>query len=398
MEQSRITKSTVYQKLLIAIVSVIVVFVVVEVAMICSLKYAKKDRQIFLPSRLMGHVHAPNNTFYHKFSDGKVRNHVNAFGFVGEEINKKKSPDTYRIVILGDSLTEAFQVPYQQNYSYLLGQQLNQLKIRAYKNIEVINAGVSGYSPVSEWQYFRKFVKDFEPNLILLQLSGNSVFQDNKTKAMSVFDEEGKPLLLSRFFVKDLESGKVGAIPDKLTILERIHGWLIEKSRFYEYIAISIHKSQKNKYHRKRCELPEFDDKNQFFAIDPNNALFKDTTFYERLFTQTKGYLQSFATEAIDAKAQLIIFFIPNEGQLNLTEHIPATKEYTSTSFSNDLNVKLDNFCATEHLAFFDLLPAFERNKLQEIYYPHDGHLTRLGHELVASQLAAYLIKHDVLK
>src|SRR4051812_43507493 len=69
----------------------------------------KKGRPIFRPDIFLGHLHTPNNHFSYSFAGGRADNSTNSFGLIGKEVTKAKPEGVYRIVILGDSYTEALQ-------------------------------------------------------------------------------------------------------------------------------------------------------------------------------------------------------------------------------------------------------------------------------------------------
>ena len=73
---------------------------------------------------------------------------VNSSGVRDDDEIGAKTPDERRIVILGDSLVMAVQVPFQQTFGELLERRLNATQSR-YR-YRVINAGVQGYGPVEE--------------------------------------------------------------------------------------------------------------------------------------------------------------------------------------------------------------------------------------------------------
>ena len=73
---------------------------------------------------------------------------MNSSGVRDDDEIGAKTPDERRIVILGDSLVLAVQVPFQQTFGELLERRLNATQSR-YR-YRVINAGVQGYGPVEE--------------------------------------------------------------------------------------------------------------------------------------------------------------------------------------------------------------------------------------------------------
>lgn len=99
--------------------------------------------------------------------------HINSLGFRGEEIGKEKSPDTYRIFILGGSTVYNEYTPYEENTARVLEKQL---QVRyPDKKIEVMNAGVRYYnSEHSIIQYLFK-IKDYNPDLIIVWQGANDM-------------------------------------------------------------------------------------------------------------------------------------------------------------------------------------------------------------------------------
>ncbi len=165
-----------------------------------------RQRFVWLPDEFLAYVHSANNTFKHHYTEKEritVVHRTNAFGFLGDEITLEKEKGTFRILVLGDSFTEAFQVPREKNFCGQLQSYLNDLPDKKYKKIEVLNAGVSGYSPLNHYLSFKREFAKFKPDLVLVQLFANDVFEDNTARAKSLLDEEGLPLKTHRYFVKE---------------------------------------------------------------------------------------------------------------------------------------------------------------------------------------------------
>lgn len=97
---------------------------------------------------------------------GSYTTNIDSFGFRGEEIRKNKPKGTYRIFILGGSTVLNAETPYEQSAPRLL-EKLLQKKYPNQK-IEVINAGVDGYtSEHSLIQYLFK-IRDFHPDMVIM--------------------------------------------------------------------------------------------------------------------------------------------------------------------------------------------------------------------------------------
>ena len=90
---------------------------------------------------------------------------VNALGFMDKEREFVKPPNTFRIVLIGDSVAQGQGVPRQSRFSNLVETRLNtQYPSRSH---EVINLAISGYSTSQELVVLESIGMRFQPDLIL---------------------------------------------------------------------------------------------------------------------------------------------------------------------------------------------------------------------------------------
>jgi len=83
-----------------------------------------------------------------------------------------KPPGVYRILVLGDSVTYGVGVRPEETFPKRLEALLSP---RDGRRVEVMNAGVSGYTAYNEWQFFRAQGHRFEADLVLSVLCLNDV-------------------------------------------------------------------------------------------------------------------------------------------------------------------------------------------------------------------------------
>ncbi len=117
------------------------------------------------PHRHLGYVTTPN------YRSG--RNRHNALGFRGDEIMVPKPEGVYRIVCLGGSTTYSSSVEDPAEAYPALLQIL--LKAAGWPKVEVINAGVPGYSSLESLINLELRVLDLEPDLLIVQHAINDV-------------------------------------------------------------------------------------------------------------------------------------------------------------------------------------------------------------------------------
>ena len=94
----------------------------------------------------------------------------NAFGFRERDVGPAKPPGTYRIAVLGDSLTYGVGVPASTDrFTNLLERQLNERRGGQGPVYEVLNFGHPGWDTEQEVEALRRVVWQFEPDFVLLQ-------------------------------------------------------------------------------------------------------------------------------------------------------------------------------------------------------------------------------------
>jgi hypothetical protein len=89
----------------------------------------------------------------------------NEFGFREKNFSLNKSSDTFRIMVLGDSLTWGAGLSVYQRYSYILQYLLNNT---CQQNVEVLNFGFAGGPTVKERDLLIKYQKSVNPDLIVI--------------------------------------------------------------------------------------------------------------------------------------------------------------------------------------------------------------------------------------
>jgi lysophospholipase L1-like esterase len=96
---------------------------------------------------------------------------VNSLGYRGKEPARGKQVE--RLLVVGDSFTFGLKVRDCETYSFLLGEELS----RRFPDVEidVVNAGVPGYSCFQEFHRLRRSLSLFHPRLVLVALPVNDV-------------------------------------------------------------------------------------------------------------------------------------------------------------------------------------------------------------------------------
>lgn len=117
----------------------------------------------------------PNAAGYYR-REGAAYVEVNSDGFRGPDFAKPKPPGTVRIAVLGDSYTEAIQVPYEATFASVAARQLAQCSLLKGRRVEALNFGVDGYGTAQELMTLREKVWAYQPDIVVLAIFlGNDI-------------------------------------------------------------------------------------------------------------------------------------------------------------------------------------------------------------------------------
>ena len=101
----------------------------------------------------------------------------NAAGMRGsKDYVQKKDRGVVRIALLGDSFVYGHGVNDNEVVSFILEQYLNES--RSQTRYEVLNFGVSGFGQAEEFMTYRKLVRKYEPDLVVIFYFNNDVTND----------------------------------------------------------------------------------------------------------------------------------------------------------------------------------------------------------------------------
>jgi len=101
---------------------------------------------------------------------------INNEGFRGSEIQKEKPEDTYRIFMVGGSTTMGYgSTSDQTTIPARLQEKFNQVNLE--KRVEVINAGVNGYTSNDEMNLVKNKLVHYDPDLVIVFDGSNDLFR-----------------------------------------------------------------------------------------------------------------------------------------------------------------------------------------------------------------------------
>jgi hypothetical protein len=101
-------------------------------------------------------------------SEGEAYVRVNSHGWRDAERTLQRPAGSVRIAVLGDSFTEALQVPLEKTFAARLERDLNACRPFGEQRVEVLNFGVSSYGTAQQLLTLRHRVWQYDPQVVLL--------------------------------------------------------------------------------------------------------------------------------------------------------------------------------------------------------------------------------------
>lgn len=163
----------------------------------------------YIHDTLTGYSHKPRAEGLWS-REGEASITINRAGLRDREHRLEKPDGTFRIVLLGDSYTEAMQVPLEQTYGARLEQELPGCPALDGRQVETVNFGVSGYSTAQELLVLRHKASPYQPDLVLLafftenDIRGNSPELDPQSMSPYFRMRDGR-LVLDDSFRQSME-------------------------------------------------------------------------------------------------------------------------------------------------------------------------------------------------
>ncbi|MBI5471382.1 MAG: hypothetical protein HY961_03465, partial [Ignavibacteriae bacterium] len=141
---------------------------------------------------LLHHRFVPNANGRYKTLEFDTDYKLNALGLRDHEYSLQKPPNTFRILMLGDSFTEGDGVMSHETFSKVLEARLR--KLPTTMRFEVINAGVPSYSSMLEYLYLKHYGLQLNPDVVMIHFDLSDIYDDIEYAKSARFDENGNPV------------------------------------------------------------------------------------------------------------------------------------------------------------------------------------------------------------
>lgn len=270
---------------------------------------------------------------------------TNSLGFRGREFAAEKPAGTFRVLMLGDSITFGNSVSWDETFSHQLEEQLN--ASATGMRFEVLNTGVSGYNTRQELATLREIGLGLAPDIIVLNVCLNDsdpvkqlygVALKNETTVSGWSDVNVRTIVDSSYLLTLLKH----AVTD---VIKRTGGNV------------------------RTLNSPK---------------LFLDSRVREAAWQKMKAAMAEIHEEASQAGIPMAVIIYPYSSQLSL----PAERRVPQQD--------LLAFFSARGVPALDATPAYADSG-QAMFVDEYVHLSPQGHKRIAAAIADHLLAHGLL-
>ena len=358
----------------LAVVSVAVSYFVIDLA--AGYILIRPLSPPLVPDTARHHKLVPDSYAEFRQRDFSYVQRVNGHGLRGSEITTKKTPGTYRIVMLGDSFTMGKGVADDETFSVVLQKQLEQSGATCGTKVEILNGGVDSYAPVLELIQLKTDILPLEPDMVIVNLDVSDLVQEAAYRGQAQRGPDGEIVAVPQH-----------AEPDSL--MERVRVWT-ERHLFFTRVALFY----ANRAFAYR-ELTVRDVVNRAGAETIAHTLANDvdrTKQWQDIFESIGAMQKISAGRGI----QFALTLYPWAHQISDTEWVPGRDTFIPAgAVPSDLSYRtIKEMSAARGIPLADLYPAFKASLGAEpLYFKYDMHWTPAGHRVMARGLQEYLVQ-----
>jgi hypothetical protein len=317
---------------------------------------------------ILGWRRIPNFHGTHIQGEYQVEMRYNARGFRGPLYPYERTPQTYRILILGDSYADGYSVEYDDLFTETMQEQL---KTKIKKPLEVVNSAVGGYGTDQQLLYFLIDGRRYKPDLTILLFYANDLPYNIKSNYAPLGRGE-KPLFAledGKLYLKSLPKPPRDRTPD-------------QRKDFYDPKLV---KQTMEMFARPKAAAGD----SPSASVEKDGAVYGSGT--KRTQWEMTEALMKKIKESCDAnESHLLLFFVPVKrdiyGRTGVIENKPSGVSSNLRVLASRLKIDL-----------IDTLPMY-RDRAEQIakqkqrsYWVRDSHWTPQGHHLAGEIIARHL-------
>jgi lysophospholipase L1-like esterase len=268
--------------------------------------------------------------------------HINTLGLRGPEIERTPPEGRTRILALGDSMTFGYYLEEDETWPMQFEARLR----AAGRDVEVVNAGVGGWSIESETRFLEERALALEPDHVVLAFCNNDIIDLTQG---AVYDGQKASVTRGRVFKRVLYTSALYELYLRIQV-----AWKHWRTRADGDYGHSLHGS----------------------GVAPEDA--------DELWKRYAEWLDRMHGVLRERGIPLTIVYVPDA--FDLVRGLPGEGRSRALVESE---ARLRAVAESRGIAFVSPLADFERRPVTELYHlPIDGHLSREGAARLANAVA----------
>lgn len=380
-----------------------------RLALLGSLRNPPPSSGLIQAHPTRGWALVPNAEGLRSDVDYRVRVRINSQGLRDVEHDTEAAPGVRRIVVLGDSFMDAYQVELESSLPRRLEELLSE------ERVEVVNLGVGGYGTTQESLALEEVGLHFEPDLVVLAFyAGNDVRNNSQLLETALW--QGQHL---KAFGRPFAHLQGEELSVSVPSFAAARGWI---SRMRE--------QQRNRGLREGLLSVDLGRSllgriahwlgSEVFAYDPNLVLgvyaqrFDPTSSaqpmtlaeyrhaWEEAWQITQAVILRTRRIAEEHGARFVLLSIPSKFQTDPGYRERVSREFPEMKLDPELpSRRLRRFSEVNGVLLLDLREDLAQK--QQAGHPplyhgfRDRHWNAAGHDFAARRLAAFLREQEIL-
>lgn len=357
------------------LLSTCVIFFVVGEIYVRSAKL-ESDKIISLDA-CVGFKDVPNTNAIFGSEGGRVSISINSAGYRDVEHALEKTPGTYRILMLGDSFTEALQVNLEETFWRQMQKKMEEEGFRA----EILSMGVSSYGTNQALLTYECYGRQYKADLVILNFTNANDPVDNyfRRDAYSPqFAFASSTLSLDETYKANIASQKKrhASLPWGPVF------WLKDHSKALQYLYDRIQVIQ--------------GEHTLGTIVDGTNQIYlkEYTPEWQKAWELTDALLYKLIADVKSDGAKFILVDIPGVEELE-PERVTDVALYDLTR----ADIHLRALAEKEKIPYISLFSALSSaHATKPVHWPHDAHWNQRGHTVVAQTLLEELKKLELVR
>lgn len=324
----------------------------------------REIEKIRVPDPFLHHALVPNSSGVIWWVDRKVPYFVNSAGFRDARVRDvpPRTRSQARVVLLGDSFTEALGVPYEKSFAC----RLEALFREGGADVEVLNAGVAAYCPRIYYRRLQKFLDEgFSTDIAIVMMDMTDAWDEAVFYSDNDFSDE---------CARQLQESRRKRVDVIVSEQQR------DRTYYLVYPALLIEVSRLlSGWGKDPWEwLNSYSD--GAFAWTEDRHF--DKPWVAVGLERCKLHLEHIKRLCDEHGIEMFLAVFPQPPQLSSPRR-PSRQEVIFSEFAQENGIKM-----------IDLYPGFRALKdWRKAYIKWDNHFSPKGHEVVARQLHDELVR-----